>query len=69
MLMFFQQLRFLDTCLLCFRGTCHASMVLLHLAERLQSHRTSYEDEPNYRRTHTTAIRVLGCGVHLLAEE
>lgn len=58
MLMLSQQLCILGTCLLCFLGTCHASMVLLHLAERLESPRTSYEDEPKYRQTSTTSIQV-----------
>jgi hypothetical protein len=57
-LMLSQQLCILGTCLLCFLGTCHASTVLLHLAERLESPGTSYEDEPKYRQTSTTAIRV-----------
>jgi hypothetical protein len=53
-----QQPRFLGTCLLCFLGSRHASMVLLHLAEELESPRTSNEDERMYRQTLTTAIQV-----------
>lgn len=58
MLMLSQQLHFLGTCLLCFLGSRHASMVLLHLAEEPESPRISNEDEPRYSQTLTTAIQV-----------